>query len=81
MTSKENMRKNNRTYYQRHKEEILKRRKAKREDYKNQLAQAKELLKNLLHALKNEGSDYTFALESTHPILAQAEQFLKEIEK
>lgn len=40
--------------------------------------EAKEIVKGLLHALKNEGSDYTFALESTHPILQQAEQFLKK---
>lgn len=47
MTSKENMRKNNRSYYQRHKEEILKRRKAKREDYKNQLTKAEEIIRTL----------------------------------
>lgn len=46
-----------------------------------QLTKAKEIIKSLLHSLKNEGSDYTFALESTHPALAKAEQFLKEIKE
>ena len=45
------------------------------------LTKAKEIIKKLLHSLKNEGSDYTFALESTHPVLAEAEQFLSEVEK
>lgn len=41
------------------------------------LQEAKEIIRLLLHALKNEGSDYTFALENTHPVLAEAEKFLK----
>jgi len=45
-----------------------------------QLTKAKKIIKVLLHALKNEDSDYTFALENTHPILTEAEQFLKESE-
>ena len=48
MTSRANMNKNNRAYYQRHKEEILARRKAKREEYKDQLTKAKELLERFL---------------------------------
>lgn len=70
MTSKENMRKNNRTYYQRHKEEILKRRKSKREDYKNQLAQAKKIIKGLLSCCRNYPQENAEKME-------QAEQFLK----
>lgn len=45
------------------------------------LTKAKEIIKKLLHALKNEGSDYTFALENTHPVLVEAEQFLSEVKK
>ena len=41
------------------------------------LIKAKEIIRLLLHALKNKGSDYTFALENTHPVLAEAEKFLK----
>lgn len=44
------------------------------------LVEAKEIIKLLLHALKNEGSEYTFALKNTHPVLEEAEQFLKESE-
>ena len=40
--------------------------------------EAKEIVKELLNALKNENSDYTFALKNTHPVLQQAEQFLKK---
>ena len=46
----------------------------------NQLTKAKEIINKLLHSLKNEGSDYTFALENTHPVLTEAEQFLKDSE-
>ena len=46
----------------------------------NNLTKAKEIIKLLLHALKNEGSDYTFALKNTHPVLAEAEKFLKDSE-
>lgn len=42
------------------------------------LFKAKEIIKKLLHALKNENSDYTFALKNTHPILVEAENFIKE---
>lgn len=45
-----------------------------------QLTKAKEIIKLLLHSLKNEGADYTFALENTHPALTEAEQFLKDSE-
>lgn len=37
---------------------------------------AKEIIKKLLQTLKNEGSDYTFALKNTHPVIVEAEQFL-----
>lgn len=47
----------------------------------HQLIKATEIIKKLLHALKNEGSEYTFALENTHPVLEEAEQFLKDLEK
>jgi Type IIA topoisomerase (DNA gyrase/topo II, topoisomerase IV), A subunit len=47
---------------------------------KENLTKAKEIIKKLLYALKNEDSDYTFALENTHPVLAEAEQFLKDSE-
>jgi len=42
------------------------------------LAKAKEIMKELLDTLKNEYSDYTFALKSTHPVLVEAEEFLKD---
>ena len=38
--------------------------------------QDKEIIKKLLQTLKNEGSDYTFALKNTHPVIVEAEQFL-----
>ena len=44
----------------------------------DQLTKAKEIMKKLLHSLKNEGCEYTFALENNHPAIQQAEQFLKE---
>lgn len=74
MTSRANMNKNNRAYYQRHKEEILARRKAKREEnkkYKDQLAQAKEIIRQFLN-------DYPII---TKEVLDKLEQFIKEIEK
>ena len=40
--------------------------------------EAKEIIKELLDALKDEHSDYTFALKNTHSALQQAEQFLKK---
>jgi len=40
--------------------------------------EAKEIIKELLDTLKNENSDYTFALKNTHTILQHAEQFLKK---
>lgn len=49
--------------------------------YIGDLLKAKKLLKKLLLALKNENSDYTFALKNTHHVLAEAEQFLSEVEK
>lgn len=45
---------------------------------KQQLTKAKEIIKNILRTLKNEGSDWTFALKNTHHVLLEAEQFLKE---
>lgn len=42
------------------------------------LQKATGIIKELLHALKKEDSDYTFALKSTHPVLVEAEQFIKE---
>lgn len=48
----------------------------KLEWYDNELTKAKEILKRILHTLKNEDSDYTFALKNTHPVLIEAEQFL-----
>ena len=46
----------------------------------NQLTKAKDVIKKILHALKNEDSDYTFALENTRFVLTEVEQFLKESE-
>ena len=43
------------------------------------LQKATGIIKELLHALKNEDSDYTFALKSTHPVLVEAEQFINEV--
>lgn len=45
---------------------------------KEKLTKAKEIIRNLLRTLKNENSDFTFALKYTHPVLREAEQFLKE---
>lgn len=47
----------------------------------NQLCKAKEIIINLLRTLKNENSDFTFALKYTHPVLREAEQFLKEVDE
>ena len=47
----------------------------------DQLTKAKEIIKNILHTLKNEGSDWTFALKNTHHVLLEAEQFLKETDE
>lgn len=44
----------------------------------DQLTKAKEIIKKLLCSLKDESSDYTFALKNTHPVLAEAQQFLEE---
>ena len=44
-----------------------------------QLAKANEIIKNFLHTLKNEDSEFTNALKNTHPVLIEAEQFLKEL--
>lgn len=40
--------------------------------------EAKEIVKELLNALRNENSDYTFALKYANPVLQHAEQFLKK---
>lgn len=45
-----------------------------------QLSKAKEIIKKLLHTLENKDSEYTFALKPTHPVLVEAEQFIKEEE-
>lgn len=42
------------------------------------LQKAKKIIKKLLHTLENKGSEYTFALKPTHPVLVEAEQFIKE---
>lgn len=42
------------------------------------LQNAKEIIKKLLHTLENKESEYTFALKPTHPVLVEAEQFIKE---
>lgn len=42
------------------------------------LQKAKEIIKKLLHTLENKDSEYTFALKPTHPVLVEAEQFIKE---
>lgn len=42
------------------------------------LQKATGIIKELLHALKNEDSDYTFALKSTHPVLVEAEKLIEE---
>lgn len=42
------------------------------------LQKAKEIIKKILHTLENKDSEYTFALKPTHPVLVEAEQFLKE---
>lgn len=41
------------------------------------LQKATGIIKELLHALKKEDSDYTFALKNTHPVLVEAEKFIK----
>ena len=45
------------------------------------LQKSKEIIKKLLHTLENKDSEYTFALKPTHPVLVEAEQFIKEGEK
>lgn len=45
----------------------------------NQLTKAKEIIKEILHALNNDYSDLTWPLENNHPALEKARQFLKEI--
>ena len=42
------------------------------------LIKAKAIIKNILQTLKNDDFDFTFALKSKHPVLQEAEQFLKE---
>ena len=42
------------------------------------LLKAKAIIKNILQTLKNDDFDFTFALKSKHPVLQEAEQFLKE---
>ena len=46
----------------------------------DKLTKAKEVIINLLRTLKNENSDFTFALKYSHPVLREVEQFLKEID-
>lgn len=42
------------------------------------LKKAKEIIKKLLHTLENKDFEYTFALKNTHPVIIEAEQFIKE---
>lgn len=49
------------------------------EEYVERLTKAKEIIKKLLHDLKDKDSEYTFALKTTHPALTEAEEFLKEV--
>lgn len=48
---------------------------------RSQLLKSKEIIKKLLHTLKNKDSDYTYALKNTHQVLQEAEQFLKEADE
>ena len=59
-------------YYQRHKQEINARRKKVREDYKNRLTEAKELISNLIRVTWGEGWSYSLDWK------VKAERFLKE---